>query len=475
MFSNTLRASIPYAQQLESQRVRLAVPSQSALGTLMTYSSVDNPQANEPVNVFLSRVDNVTVVQGDMTEHDHVTSTLVDELVPLAENHVRMARHVGQLATELANNVRRYVEAAPAIDASGEFNIIKDETAGLFDEPSVVSLIGQASTAPIRNVGSNFCSGARSFESLMGYLVTGNNKLDMRVKEIVSTYDGTWLENIWYGLFASGSGLKSSYSLGALGTLPTGERLAVAYVAYVISGKLLADVPEDAVGQLSKYEGGLADLRDQMLVVMNGALSEYQHQLQNKVLAVAYRGYNRSVIVNGPVYREWLENGGSPELMLGSLLSNNPGYTAEEFSARGDQFRRQWDGFCVLHNADSDLRRSVFLRGIYLTCFGESLGNIAAFEETFRKENPNFAEQAMSRAEAYLSSTGITALVDLEGICLELMAGIRFDYTPSKMILQDIDGVMKSTPNADIREAALVAAANYLALYLVGQMSVAVA
>lgn len=475
MFSNTLRTSIPYAQQLQNQRIRLALPSQSALGVLMTYSSADNPQANEPIEMFLGRIDNVTVVQGSLTEHDHAMCTLVDELIPLTESHIRMSRHIGQLATELANNVRRYVESAPAIDASGEFNIVKDETAGLFDEPSVISLIGQASTAPIRNVGSNFCSGARSFDALLGYLVTGNAKLDLRVKEIVAGYDSNWLENIWYGLFATGSGLASAYSLGALGTLPTGERLAVSYVAYVIAGKLLHEVPEDSVGGLSKYEDGLADLRDQMLVIMSGALSEYQHQLKNKVLAVAYRGYNRSVIVNGPVYREWLENGGSPELMLGSLLSNNPAYTAEEFSARGDQFKRQWDGFCVLHNADSDLRRSVFLRSIYLTCFGEALGNIAPFEEAFRKQNPNFAEQAMSRAEAYLCSSGITALVDLETVCLELMAGIRFDYTPAKMILQDIDAVMKSTPNADIREAALVAAANYLALYLVGQMSVGVA
>ena len=45
------------------------------------------------------------------------------------------------------------------------------------------------------------------------------------------------------------------------------------------------------------------------------------------------------------------------------------------------------------------------------------------------------------------------------------MAGIRFGYTCAKLILEDIDQTMKSTPEVDVREAALVAAANYVALY----------
>lgn len=60
-------------------------------------------------------------------------------------------------------------------------------------------------------------------------------------------------------------------------------------------------------------------------------------------------------------------------------------------------------------------------------------------------------------------------------MALELVAGIRFDYTPAKMILTDIDQTLKSSPDVDVREAALVAAANYLALYLAGQISIATA
>lgn len=118
------------------------------------------------------------------------------------------------------------------------------------------------------------------------------------------------------------------------------------------------------------------------------------------------------------------------------------------------------------------MRRSNFFRGIYLTCFTEALGKIAPFEEAFRKARPTFAEQAVSSAESFLTQIGIDALDNVENTALHLTAGIRFDYTPAKGILKDIDDVTKSTPGVNVREAALVAACNYLALYLANQMAI---
>ena len=40
------------------------------------------------------------------------------------------------------------------------------------------------------------------------------------------------------------------------------------------------------------------------------------------------------------------------------------------------------------------------------------------------------------------------------------------------MILESIDRTMKSTPNVDVREAALVAACGYIAQYLLTQITV---
>lgn len=475
MFSKTLLQSIPYAQQLESKRIHLSIPAQSPLGALMSYSSADNPEAFEATEDFLTKVDNVTIMEGGLSEHDHFTATLVDELVPLVQSHIRVSREIGQMASELVNQVTGYVNSVPAKDASGEFNVVKDEVPSIFEEAAVLALIERASTAPVNQLYSNLCSGPRAFDDLLDYLVSGNSKLDDKVKEMVAGYPSAWLENIWYGLFAASVGLSSSINLTTFQTLPTGERLAAAYASYLIATKLLSDTPKDAMGSLGQFEAGVADLRDYMLIALKGALGEQEHQQANKVLAISYRKYDRSVIVNASVYREWLEAGGSPELLLGSLLSNNPAYTVDEFNQRGSEFQRQWGGFCAIHNAEADVRRSNFLRGIYLTCFSESLGKVAGFEEDFRKANPQFAEKAISKAETLLSNTGIQALGNVEAMALELVAGIRFDYTPAKMILTDIDQTLKSSPDVDVREAALVAAANYLALYLAGQISIATA
>lgn len=471
MFSKTLLTAVSYAKQLEAQRIRLAIPGQSPLGVLMSYSAADNPKASDTVECFIDRVSDVTVMRGGSSEHDSVIATLVDELAPLVQSHIRVAREIGQLASELSENVRRYAESVPSTDASGEFNIIKDETPSIFEEPSIIALMDKASSAPIRDINYNFCSGPRDFDTLFGYLITGNTKLDEQVKEMIAGFESGWLEDIWYGFFATNLGISSKYRI-ALNSLPAGERLSVGYVCYCFTNKLLSDIPKDAVGSLSQFESGLADFREQLLIDMRGGLSDYQSQLTNKIIVIGYRSHLRTVIVNGPVYRDWLESGGSPELVLGSLLSANPVYTAAEFGEKSSDFLRQWNSFCALHNSESDLRRSVFLRSIYLTCFTEALGKIAPFEESFRKAQPAFAEQAISKVETYLTGTGINDLIKTLDVSLELMAGIRFDYTPAKMILKDIDGVIKSTPDVNIREAALVAASNYLSHYLAGQIGI---
>lgn len=472
MFTKTLQSTISYANLLETQGIRLNIPGQSPLSVLMSYSAADNPQVYEPANNFIERIKNVTVMKGGMTEHDNAISTVVEELVPIVTTHIRVAREIGQIATSLADTVQRYVDAAPAVDASGEFNIIKDEIHNLFDESSFVGFLNRPSSIPNKPARTNVCSTGRDFETILSFLLTGNDKTDKCVKDLISTYDANWLENIWYGFFASGFSVSSVYGLHNLFQLPPGERAAVSFIGNSIATKLFGNIPKDACGNLSSFESNLADLRDTFLVALQGGYSEYQNQIKSKIIVTIYKNRDRVAIVNGSSYRTWLEEGGSPELILGALLTNNPAYSSEEFALRGNEFKRQWGGFCIIHNADSDLRRSNFLRGIYLACFTETMGNIAPFEEAFRKANTSFAEQAILRAEALLISTGLDALSDLSNICLELIAGIRFDYTPAKMILKDIDSVRKANPDVDPREAALVASSNYLALYLVTQMGI---
>lgn len=473
MFSKTVKAALSFGQQLESQGVRLVLPQQSPLGVLMMHSALDNPKAMMSTEEFLGQVDFATMIEGSLSEHQSATLTLVDELAPLVQSHIRMSREIGQSAIALAEGVRKYVESSELETATGQFNIKKDETPSLFSESSILGLLENTTPLVTTAPEGGICSGPRDFETLLGYLVNGNERLDSKFKELVASFDQGWLENVWYGVFSPGLSVASNYAVRNILALPSGERLCVAFASYVIAEKLFKDTPSDALGSLGEFERKAADLRDSMLSIAQGALAERTYQNENKVIALGYRPYENLVIVNGPVYRDWLEKGGSPEMILGSMISGDHAYTADDFSERGDKFLKQWVGYCTFFNAESDARRATFLRSIYRACFTETMGNILPFEEAFRKSHPKFAEECITRAEQALEGMGIDRLSDLHYVCLKLVAGLRFDYTPAYQILQDIDNIKKSSPDTETREAALVAAVNYLSLYMAENTGVA--
>lgn len=467
MFSNSVATAIVYAKHLEEKKIRLSLTGQSHLGVLMSYSSPDNPQVIETEESFIDRISDVVINKGGTSEHEMAISTIVDELAPLVQGHIRVAKEIGQMAGELSESVKKYLEGVPTNDASGAFNIEKDELPSVYDEPYVQNMIEEVSFSSTPFPKNMFCTGPRDFDGVFNYLITGNQSLDEKIKELVSSYDKDFLEKIWYGFFSNMTIGRNSenYCLSGLRNLVVGERLAVSFIVLTIASKLLGNIPSDSIGSLSEFEDGLYKLKCNVLQVMKSGLDEYNYQLNNKVMVLAYRGYEKKVIVNGVVYREWLNNGGSPELILGSLLSKNSAYSISEFSEKPENFLRQWNAYCSLHNAESDLKRATFFRSIYLTCFTDSVCAIVPFEEQFRKNNLSFAESVIDRAEDFLRNASLSDLTDVLQICLELVAGIRFDYTPAKFILKDIDSTVKLTPDIDPREASLVATAKYISSY----------
>lgn len=471
MLHKTIQTAIPYAQELEQARIALGLPNSSHLAMMVSNSLFSNPDAEVPVSQFVQTVENVTIVEGGVTEHERVSEQLVNELAPLVQNHVSLSRQIGSLSKDFAETVQKYVNATPSEDPTGNFNIVKDELGDLFDESSVLSDLENAST-PKSFIGSMIASGPRDFETLLGYVTTGRAKIDQAIQSTVAQHDKNFLENIWYGLFNSGMGQNSPYALNNLGLIPSGERLAVTYLGYLMAQRLYSEVSDDAVGALNVYQRNCADLRDHLLSLAAVALRERHNQIKNKVVVLSFNPATRTVVVNGPIYREWLEQGGSPDTVLGCLLSDASSYTADQLNNKQTTYNNQWTSYCAFHNAEYDVRRVRFLRSIYMIALTESMTDIQPYEEAYRKENPGFAEFVLSEAQKMLDRSSLDSLCDIEMTTLNLIAGIRFSYTPAKMILESIDRTMKSTPNVDVREAALVAACGYIAQYLLTQITV---
>lgn len=471
MLHKTVVAAIPYATQLESKGIHLTLTSDSHLNALVSHSYLAGTSDYVEQDSFVKNIENSIIVKGGITEYENYLHTMVDELAEMVQSHVRNSREVGQVAKEMAEVVRRYQENAPDVSATSDFNIIKDESSVLAQMPAVFNSLSERIHTSVKPESiSALVSGHRTVDDMLKMLLTGNDNMDDAIRTTISSYGDSFLENVWYGLLSNAG--DSVYDVRSLNQLPAAERFVVAYVGYLFAERLFSEVPEDAIGALSVFQNNAADLKVFLLVTAGNALDERQKMNDTGVVVIAFIPQTRSVVVNAENYRKWLEEGGSPEVVLGALLNDCGSFTAENLNANSGRYLDSWNAYSLFHNAERDVRRANFMRSIYQIAYTESLNNIRPFEEDFRKSHPSFAETSLSEVVKAVEFMSLEKLMCVERVCLELVAGIRFSYTPSLLILDNIDRILKESPDADVREAALVAACDYMALYLSGQISV---
>lgn len=470
MLKNSLKTAIPFAQLLTQKGIQLNLGRSSHLGSLFSAGSPDNPQPRIKADEFVQSVNAVTTCDVGITAYDSFDLALKEELKPLVQSHIQMARSIGQIATGLIGKVQGYLASMPSEGALSSFNVLQDDLPSLFDFPSVMGTM-EDTPKQVGNIKlTNLVAGPRDASTVIGYLVTGKKEQDAAMLEAIDFYGNEFVMDIWHTLIypGSGNGLTPNIVLSK----PAGERATFFLLGGLVADRLLNEVPKDGIGSLSNFQSQAGDIRDWAMQNAAIAYQEYQVNVEVKRIALSYRPDVKTVVVCAPVYKEWLQKGGSAEVVLGSLLGNERSYTANEFANNAEKHLKAWNSYCTFHNSAADSRRASLLRSLWLSAFASDIGDIQGFEQPYRQANPTHAEKCIEQARVFLDTQGLAAMDDGHAVALHLVAKIRFAYTPAYDILRDIDQVLAANPDVDVREAALVAAAKYVARYLVSQFTV---
>lgn len=470
MLKNSLKIAVPFGQLLTQKGIQLNVGRSSHLGSLFAAATPDNHHPKIEADEFVKSVECVVSCNEGITEYDSFDLALKDELKPLVLSHIQMARAIGQISKGLVNKVQTFLAEMPVEGALSSFNIVQDDLPSLFDFPSVMGTMESTPKQVGRVRVENLVSGPRDVETIMSYLTSGKKEQDQAMLDTVEFYGSAFLVDIWNTLIYPGSGQGVNGSL--LMSKPAGERATFFLLGGLIADRLLNEVPKDGVGSLLNFQGQASNIRDWAMQNAAIAYQEYQANIEAKRVVLSYRPEGKTVVVCAPVYKDWLTKGGCAEVILGSLLSNQRSYTAGEFANSGDQHLKSWNSYCTFHNSAADSRRATLLRSTWLMAFASDIGDIQGFEEAYRKANPTHAEKCIEQVRQYLDTQGLTTMEEGHAVALHLVAKIRFSYTPAFDFLKDIDQVLAQNPDADPREAALVAAAKYIARYLAGQITV---
>jgi hypothetical protein len=216
------------------------------------------------------------------------------------------------------------------------------------------------------------------------------------------------------------------------------------------------------------------DVMEDFISYSSACICEYirRFDLATKNNVILLSRSNKAALVNGEIFREWLNEGGCVETILGTILSDTPITTKNLINESRDKLLDKWNSYCHLAKMSAISEEHVRFRLFITNEFLRSLDSLTDDEVEYSKKNVSYLETA-SKLAAELIDDG-KHIYSLEPYCLalKLMAKCRFFYTSAYCILKDIHEAGEVNPDIDVREAALMAVINYLGDYLFEQMSI---
>lgn len=479
---STFEMSYVFSDQLHEQNVQAVAHSNGVLNELVQICSPTNTSTGiTDQEEYLSHLGNVVTFNTvcDETGYPAAVTTLVDQLAPLVTSHISHARNVVvPLVKGLAENYQHYLESAKIKDPTTMFEICKVKLPSILVDESFLTDLGYARSAN-KNVPSEYLRlDAKSPEDLLDMVMTGSARHDEQIKALVMSKGLGWLEQVWFGIFGKSEYLADkNFCINGYTSLENGictpqELAEISLVVYLFARKLQMNVPEGVNMSLRKFDDLITAIKDYAAVNLTFHLRKCADANTTKTLVMQYNEGTYCMYINDDLYGEWLDQGNSPEILLGMVCTGNYVKTIPEINERAEQYKKAWDNFVALHHAKEVNNRHVYARKALISLFNEQLQKEIPEEKEVRLKESNFIDTRIKKAYEFIDGMSVTQLDDTFNVALHLVARIRFDYTSAFYILKDIDAVCKANPNIDVREAANLATINYIGDYLADQIAI---
>lgn len=293
-------------------------------------------------------------------------------------------------------------------------------------------------------------------------MAPGSGEFDSSVRLWISTLGDEFFSNVYNSFFSEDAGLTPGSSWNweqALGDYKTGPDAALA--VYLLAQRLEAEVPEGVTIPLNDFKVILNEYRQAAVETLTRAILDNENSLKNGILVLEYNSRTKTIVVNGEVYRRWLETGGTPEILAGALISGNAGYTV----AGIDESKAKYADLLSEHMTMLSVKRQSNSFDIFKRALRE--GYLSSMLQTTTEESdmvvsPGWRQNADDAFERELALLGPVDMEDVAGVCMRVLCRSRFYYTDAEFFLQSMINAAKAKPGIDAREAGLVAMIAYV-------------
>lgn len=478
-----LTSSFELGAHYASQKKALVANSNSLLGQLVNLSAgqvEQNTSIMDPNSFTAEFVDGIAECISNASAgtleapslHDNAIGQVIDTLSTSVSAHISIARNVVKPhVMEFMSEYAEYCNRNKLIDPAASFNIIQKELPAVFEDESFIEQFkyyeGKTAVMP-----KSFVDLSNATVDLNSLMMTGSARIDKMLSEAIVEMGDGFVQNVFDSFFTYRSNDALGMTYANLGQQNLYDALYVSLVMYTLAQKLHGSVPENAGNvELPIYQDHMLQVRDFAGTMINVLIKRAYFMLKNNTLVLKSDSTKRTIYVQGAVYRAFLEQGGTAEMVLGICATDSAVSTLQTIFASRDTLLRGWNSYCSFAAVSAENARLSNTRMYLMTAFNTTMNNLSDVEKEYMSKDPQYITTASKLASDYVLDLRMHDLDLLGELALNLMARCRFYFTAGFPILSGIDQATKANPNLDPREAALVSAINYVTDFLVDQIT----
>ena len=222
------------------------------------------------------------------------------------------------------------------------------------------------------------------------------------------------------------------------------------------------ELPERVLGSVSELQSLLTKMKSYQGRVLVNAIDDYARSVKyRQIVLYAPRPSHRAepIRVQGENYNDWLKEGGSPELLMGAILTGQViGFGMAE-ERRAAALKAYYKDIRMQDYERNSLQRIKVMEAVRAYVFAKIRELDSGAKADARKDYFAFIE-----LRPYHTHRALGPWVR------ELLAMVFFKSSRALNILQDMDDIMTQHPDMEVREAATFAAIDAVVLYLAGMI-----
>ncbi|WP_144106709.1 hypothetical protein [Paraburkholderia sp. BCC1886] len=466
-----LMSSLPLTERLDAAGYALHPVGGTPLEALVAASRSDSGLYDMAQGNVGQLVVNIGVMANKQqpflgcAEHDVVLDDIVATACDAVKNHIAVARGVvapvvkdlysrvsdslGELTRSslLGMEVEVQGEPKPLNNGALQAAIRKFERVS-FDSPSLSLALPDMTVSELAELAGS-----------------GSGSLDGDVAEWLAAKGDGFLSRVWKGMFQQGSDAKFRNFAEWVGDRVEGVDVALA--VFLFTRKLFEGKPMEGTNMsLANYRGVLAEFRDQAGATLCRALDKVERSVRSGILVRDIVG--AKTVVYEPVYRQFLEAGGTNEMLFANALTMPLATSLDAILAKKDQLATRWNTHTgITKTAEANKRfnkAKELLNHHFRAQLSDHIDGADGFDHNRDLIVKLFNEQ--------LALVTLGDLDDLYNLCLKLVCRSRYFQTDAERILGGIDRAKRENPTLSVREAATVSIVDYIAFWVASMLRI---